>query len=275
MVELFPRLSKMAVERVFEHISQFSDGSRIQDAVKDLPEVTGTLPDAIKYAATGGSRTSQETLNTLRQDLIKLAKSAASDHQNRQLARSYFDTEAAKYLADFNALQSAEALRDDVWACLAASTLVELTVWRFWLAKDRFHGGVRNAFQRLWLRSRVLDRGFDAENRWELLEALTEDAMVQIIERPSIGSDKILASAIAEAWLKASKRYGRAKMEPIMRKAIIGIRLRNQVVALSCLPADELQAFLDREFVVAAKKLGQFPVSQQSTASANFADTAV
>ena len=50
------------------------------------------------------------------------------------------------------------------------------------------------------MRARALDRGEQHPRRWQLLEELTEDALVQITERPSIGADPVLARAIAEAW---------------------------------------------------------------------------
>ena len=69
------------------------------------------------------------------------------------------------------------------------------------LSPKRFTGGVRNAFQRLWMRGSTLDRGEDRPDRWGLVRALSEDAMVQIFERASISSDARLARAVAEAWV--------------------------------------------------------------------------
>jgi hypothetical protein len=252
MTLLFPRLSRLAVERVHDHISKSADVSSIRNALNSVDAITSELPDSVKYGATGGTQVPEETLRQLRDELTAIAKSGMNSQSNNLLARSHFDTEITKYLADFEALNSSEALRDDVWAFLASSCLTILTVWRFQFAKDRFHGGVRNTFQRLWLRARALDRGLGSENRWELIEELTEDAMVQITERPSIGGDRVLASAVAQAWINTSKKFGRAPMEAIMRKAIIGVRLRNQVVALSQLPPHELSEFLRSEFEQAA-----------------------
>ncbi|WP_430402511.1 hypothetical protein [Hyphomonas sp.] len=255
MTLLFPRLSRLTVERIYDHISESADVSNIRDALNSVDAITSELPESVKYGATGGTKVSEEALRQLRNDLTAIAKAGMNSQFNNQLARSHFDTEITKYLADFEALNSSEALRDDVWAFLASSCLTILTIWRFQFAKDRFHGGVRNTFQRLWLRARALDRGPDSENRWELIEELTEDAMVQITERPSIGGDRVLASAVAEAWINASRKFGRAPMEAIMRKAIIGVRLRNQVVALSQLPTHELSEFVRLEFEQAARTI--------------------
>lgn len=101
------------------------------------------------------------------------------------------------------------------------------------------------------MRGRALDRGVGHPDRWQLLEELTEDALVQITERPSIGGDRILALAIAEAWLRAARHHGKAAMEDIMRRAILRIRIRNEIRSLADLPSNDLAGFLDRMFGLA------------------------
>src|SRR5690606_10419256 len=102
-----------------------------------------------------------------------------------QLAK--FDMEASIWFSTNEHTQSGEFLRDDVWACITTALLPDVVAWRFsWSARERFHGGIRNALQRLWIRGQLLDRGSGHPQRWELLKKLTEDALVQITERPSI-----------------------------------------------------------------------------------------
>lgn len=100
------------------------------------------------------------------------------------------------------------------------------------------------------MRGRALDRGTEHPERWKLLTELTEDALVQITERPSIGGDRVLALAIAEAWLRAAHHHGKAAMEDIMRRAILRIRIRNEIRSLADLPPDDLSSFLDGIFEV-------------------------
>lgn len=120
--------------------------------------------------------------------------------------------------------------------------------WRFGHTPERYKGGVRNAFQRVWHRSKVLDRGRDHDDRWGLLRSLTEDAMVQITERPSIGADPMLAQALGEAWVRTSRVFGRGLMEDVMRLVTLRLRIRNEVRGLAWMPEQELAALLDDEF---------------------------
>jgi len=109
---------------------------------------------------------------------------------------------------------------------------------------------VRNTFQRLWMRANILDRGRTHDERWELLNNLTEDAMVQLIERPSISADIRVAKFIAEAWLKKSKIVGTSAMERIMRKAIIDFRIRSQIQHMSFLSDEDLVYEIEKVFEI-------------------------
>ena len=90
-------------------------------------------------------------------------------------------------------------------------------------------GGVRNALQRLWTRGVTLDRGINADDRWLLVERLTEDAMVQIFGRSSVSGHPGLAQVIAETWVATAETVPLGEMEDIMRKSMKIIRLRNEI----------------------------------------------
>lgn len=152
-------------------------------------------------------------------------------------ARGQFDRVAAIALALEPALRTGEALRDDVWAFLTAVLAPDVVAWRFPdRAAHRYAGGVRNAFQRLWARGTVLDRGEGHADRWGLVEALSEDAMVQIFERASLAGNERLARAIAELWVETAADVGRGAMESVMRRATKLVRIRNEIIDLAILP---------------------------------------
>jgi hypothetical protein len=157
-------------------------------------------------------------------------------------------------------LRSGETDRDDVWAFMASWLLRDITVWRFGIVPGRFHGGVRNAFQRLWIRGSCLDRGGDHADRWGLVRLLSEDALVQVTERPSISARPELALAMGEGWVRCAERIGTSRMEPVMRQAAIGIRLRGEVTALTAIPTIDLDAIVDNEFERAEAALSRNPI---------------
>jgi hypothetical protein len=246
MTVLLPRMSKIAVDTTLAMLSKNVD-------IKDIQSSLAQLPNWVTYAAVGGTRATNRELADLREMLNSIAKECQETAASSQSARSMFDARTAQVLALHPLFNSGEALRDDVWAFVSTYIALSSTIWRFGAGSaDRFHGGVRNTFQRLWLRGSALDRGENSENRWVLLTSLSEDAMVAITERPSVASNPRIACGIAEGWVRWSNRVGRGAMEPIMRRAVMGIRLRNEVYSLSSLSQEDLAIAIDEEFRKAA-----------------------
>jgi hypothetical protein len=239
-VTLLPRLSAPAVDQLLSS----SPGGTSTAVIDDLP-------DAITYGAVGGSRLHGADLVALKEGVEKVARAAGYPEAVTVAARATFDAACARHLAQVSILQSGEAHRDDVWAFMAAYLFRTITLWRYGEAPERHHGGVRNTFQRLWMRGSVLDRGDGHPKRWGLVDALTEDALVAILERPAIAANRTLALALAEGWMTAAGRYGRAAMQPIMRAAVIRIRMRNEILALGALSPEDLRKTVEAVFVEA------------------------
>lgn len=242
---ILPRLPALACESI---VKGFLDLG---------PETWGgfdpdNLPETVRFAATGGTRIPADELRKLREEIEKLARTHGFGGSSNRGSFASFDADAAAWLAQSQLFSTGEALRDDVWSFVSAVVAPDIVYWRFGRAIERYTGGIRNTFQRLWMRGRVLDRGADHPERWKLLTELTEDALVQITERPSIGGDPVLALAVGEAWSRAARIHGRDQMEPIMRKAILTIRIRNEVRSLSELPRESLVRFLDQVFEVSS-----------------------
>jgi hypothetical protein len=246
---LLPRLDQLTAKTFLE-----------ENSLKELSPSDGLfdrLWDKSRFAASGGSPASKQEYFGLREQLVDLAIKHGFPLNQSINARTAFDTEATKFIAEEKFFNSPEAMRDDVWSFICLALVPDIVVWRFpSVNHERFLGGVRNAFQRLWFRAMALDREPDSPNRWELIENLTEDAFVQITERAAIGADTILAKAIAEGWLRKASTIGRTKMEDIMRRAIILLRLRNQVELLSSLENASLEQRVDEAFGNAAIQLG-------------------
>lgn len=244
MVKLLPRLNPVQVENILLQLGN-NTGSSGGSSWIEMQHRSAS------YAASGGHIISLDELKGLSAKVIDTAINSGMPDRGTAASRANFDSETAILLAEQDLLKSPEALRDDVWAFLATVMLPHVVIWRFGMKGriSRFKGGVRNTFQRLWLRATVLDRGTeDGEFRWKLVRELTEDAFVQIIERPSIAGDKKLAIALAEGWLRSADRIGRSRMEDVMRKATVMLRLRNQIQFLGGLEKNELDSVIDGFF---------------------------
>jgi hypothetical protein len=275
MITLLPRLPAPAGEQMLETMfasGKFSWAGFAADA----------LPDGTRYAATGGSAMLPARLRVLRAELAELAAKFGFGTSEKRGDHALFDAALAPWIAGVEEFRSGEALRDDAWCFLAVAVVPDIVHWRFGASRERYLGGVRNCFQRVWLRARALDRGEDHRDRWGLVDQLTEDALVQITERPSIGADPILAHALAEGWVRTAGRIGRGRMEAVMRLAIMRLRIRNEIQALSLLHETDLADVIDIIFAAAAGQPGATcatgrqifqPASSSSEADADDAET--
>jgi hypothetical protein len=234
-VSLLPRLKAYGVDAILGAADDRAGG--LERRIEFLEENSAL----VSFGASGGSRDADAAVAVTRQ-LRELARQCGYPERVPSESRARFDQLAAIALAQEPVLKTGEALRDDVWAFLAAVVAPDVVAWRFPdRASHRYAGGVRNAFQRLWARGTVLDRGEEHPERWGLVEALSEDAMVQIFERASLSGNERLARAIAELWVETAREIGRGSMEAVMRRATKLVRIRNEVIDLSVLPDPELR----------------------------------
>ncbi|MDE0102148.1 MAG: hypothetical protein OXN89_07200 [Bryobacterales bacterium] len=247
MPVLLPRLPSPAIDPILESFRSADPGQWPEFDPRELPPAT-------QFAPTGGARASARHLQELHDGIFATARDCGmgTGEGSGRRARARFDLEAATSLASNTLICDSEALRDEVWSFVGVVMAPQVVHWRFGLSRERYVGGVRNTFQRLWLRTRVLDRGSGHRDRWGLLAALTEDALVQITERPGISADPVLARALAEAWVRAARRFGTSKMEDIMRRATLLARVKNEIRSLSALDRESLAQLLDSVFDKAA-----------------------
>jgi hypothetical protein len=249
-IKLLQRLSPSGVTYVLDNSG---DGQLSPEASRVLVAQRSAM---LSYAASGGHKDPFVT-GSIGERLREIARGSGFPENANPAACSRFDRDAAIYLAEVPELSSGEGLRDDVWAYIATVVVPDVVDWRFpGRSPERFHGGVRNALQRLWIRGRVLDRGPDASDRWGLLDKLKEDAAVQIFERPGIFGQRPLATALAEGYVRALEKGGQG-LEGVMRRATKLLRLRNEVYDLGGLPHEELCRVVDECFTLAAKDPSQ------------------
>ena len=268
-VSLLPRLKSAGVDVLLEEAGTNSPETQL---ALDLLDENSAL---VSFSPSGGSKDPDAAVRISRL-LREVAVTSGFPDRSSSENRAEFDKNAAIALAQCPELHSGEALRDDVWAFITTVLAPDVVAWRFPKpAPHRFAGGVRNAFQRLWMRGSVLDRGPESFDRWLLVNSLSEDAMVQVFERASLSGNQRLARAIAEEWVKTAGRIGRSPMEGVMRRASKLIRLRNEIIDLAFLPdsnlADEIQACFEQSVKAsnAAEDMGalQAPVGRRARRS--------
>ena len=201
------------------------------------------------WGALGGRRATEAEIDGIRELVLEVARDCGFPNEGSVKDRARFDTQCAILFGQADHIPEAEALRDDVWSWIATVLLPDVVLWRFSRVDFRFRGGVRNALQRLWMRGTALDRG-EGEGRWLLIEKLTEDAFVQIFERPGLSGSPKVAKAIAEGWVRANAG-GTRNLEAATRRVILLLLASNQVLSLDSLPEARLASEVDDRFAAA------------------------
>jgi hypothetical protein len=246
---LFPRLASAPARRILHGVGARAGAARLRELAE--PHVV--------WAGSGGTRAPAAVLDRISAQVRDLAAGCGFPKEGSVGGRAAFDARCAAWFTATGAVPVAEALRDDVWTWIAVALLPDVCVWRFEAAPtERFLGGRRNALQRLWMRGRAFDRGAGAPERWKLLEILSEDALVQITERPSIGADPRLARAIGEAWSFASPNATGLAREETIREAVRRIRVAGEVMCFAALSDSELEQVMRSHFAAALRK-DRFP----------------
>ncbi|WP_038080580.1 hypothetical protein [Thioalkalivibrio sp. ARh3] len=212
-VELFPRLDGFAADALWNEVARLCGPVEFEDVRH--PSAT--------FTATGGTRCNFDKLRRIRNDLVQLAREhgfpdTRGDEEVRQ-----FDFRAARYLAEDAGIPACEACRKGVWAYFTLVLMPDLTDWRFpGRKRERWAGGIRNTFGVLWRRGYLIgaDHNDGRGPGWNSLEPLTQDALVQIIERPDLSASPRTARTIASVWKRIRQENPGVPMEALTRDAI-------------------------------------------------------
>ena len=234
-----PRLSRYGVSCLVETMDEQLD--RDLDARRRAAERWTTSGQL------GAREATNAELESLGDLLREVAVSTGLDQSTE--ARRRFDTACTILLADPDRIPLAEGLRDDVWAWITTVLCPDLVEARFGRVESRYRGGVRNTFQRLWMRGAAFREPADELPR--LVGRMSEDAHVQVFERPGLSASLRTARLITERWSTLQDTPGIAGLEDITRKAMIGLGVVNQIVLLDALDDASLEEVICHQFDLA------------------------
>ncbi len=207
MSMLFPRLDAHLMQ---SHIGDLAGASpeSIADSLTEPRQGVGET-----YAELGGTRIRLGELATLQRELRTIAKQHGFPQQPKTDKAQQFDQRTAVHLFEKMRITAHEAAQPSVWQYLCCMVVPDIVRWRFpgeegkGTSIDRFIGGRRNVLGRLWWRAYVLrDDGAPPDERHNLMRALGEDELVQLMERPAVFGDRRLVKASAKAFLEEAAR---------------------------------------------------------------------
>lgn len=259
----------MLLPQLPHHIAlQIAEAAR-SASIPSLASTAAAEHPACEYTPTGGARATFEALSRLRKDLLQLATVAGYPNSASQQQAAAFDAEASIVLAQQLRMAPAEAVKGGVWEFLSCVLLPDIVRWRFGgtgnasTPLERFVAGRRNVFQRLWWRAfHLAPRAPDAAQLAELLRALGEDELVQLMERPSLAGIEGLPGSIASGLLAASRTYSDLTRRQLIREAQKRFLRLSSFLSFESIAAGEIDRHVESVFEQVAASL-----PRQSSAS--------
>lgn len=217
-----------------------------------LAEISTAMPDldaVVTYSPVGGSRIDPTHLAKLRAALLSVGREHGMP--GPIVATSEFEAKSARLIYEQLDMTPHEASQDEVWSYLTCCWLLDVAVWRFGAGAnvDRFVGHLnRNTFRRMWWRAEVLGPDVD-------LARLGEDELVNIMERPTLFSDRRLARTIAlELIRRAAEGVAMERMR-LMREATKRLLRLTPFVAFAALSDEQITLVVADAFDAAASGL--------------------
>ena len=203
---LYPRLpAGVALALIQEYLSL---------SLEELRQRSSLEHAAATFNPVGGRRVSQERLSTLRQGMRDAAGILGFPNPLGRRTGE-FDRLYTELLYRGMGIVPADAGHEGVWSFISLVLVPELSVWRYPNRnEERLRGLPRNTFRRLWWRAHTLGHTSDSATF-----RLSEDQLVQIEERPTIGGDPRVSRALAASFESARTRFPGISHEELMREA--------------------------------------------------------
>jgi len=227
------------------------------------------------YTPTGGARAGKENLKELQSSLREIACQAgypdpfpgAPSIESRQR----FDFRIARHLHEKMKIAPGEAAKGDVWEFVSCVLVPALVRWRFpgtaqnntRTSRERYAGGVRNTFERLWWRAEVICEAGD----YRPLEQLNEDELVQIMERPFLASHRGLTRLIVRRFGELTDLHPEIDRMDVMRDAQKRFRRLTPVFSFSGLDEGEVDFIVQEVLAEAAGAVSGVDVDWEKTGS--------
>ena len=215
-------------------------------------------PSAAYYPT--GQRVAGAVLSGLRDRLRELARDAGYPFPGGKGSKgnTAFDRQATALLVAGMDIVPADAADEGVWSFLSLVLCPDVAMWRYppteRSADERMIGRDRHVFGRLWWRGHILGPGAD-----EPAQLLSEDQLVALMERPSIGRNPRLARGVAVRYLTACEDRPALRGQDGMRDVAKRLRRLMAVVDLASLGDDALSDTLNGVLAASEAALSRAP----------------
>lgn len=233
----YPVVSQSALE---SHLGAVTKAIKAGDDLSN--HILLRSPD-FTFPPIDGHRVSSKELAFMREALSTIMNQVGSSNIDA------LDSAMSSTLYRSMNLLPSQAGNDQMWATLATFVLPDVVAHRFAsdsvLSEARLRGGRRNAIRRLWFRRHCIDE--ETERQFE--ELLDQDLIQQIVERPSLASDRRTVLVM----LHALDRY--RDDAPTMRAFAREVLKEVTLFSAICVPQLLTEEELERELLKRARRV--------------------
>jgi hypothetical protein len=242
LMYLYPRLPSSAALEILHEQADLTPEERSAFASVRSPSAV--------FATTGGTTVPGGRLWALRTAVMDVARTAGFPANTTSRSAREFDQSCAGTLHRLMGIVPADAGDPRVWTFLTCVLLPEVTPWRFQGApEERYLSRIRNTLGRLWWRAEIL-----GSSNTDPPARFGEDALVQVMERTSLGGDPRVAKSLCQSAIVYAERSG-LSLSDLMRDATKRVVRLNAFVSLSVLSQQALSDTIEECFSASAYAL--------------------
>lgn len=228
---LLPQIPRFIAHEIATRLSGLSISEARQARAIDHP---------LKFfSPTGGAHANPQTLDSLRDEIERVAKESGYPGQ-RNVGK--FDYAVTELLHRILRITRNEASRPGVWQFLGCVLMPDIVIWRQRRADggpvnlDNFLDSSNNLFRRLWWRAAIFDDRTRAATPYWLLEDMLEDAIQTFYERRGLSGTPGMGLAFGRVYHATSRLLPAGfNMEPVERVAQKWLVRTAESIALDCL----------------------------------------
>ncbi|MBV7293009.1 hypothetical protein [Corynebacterium sp. TAE3-ERU16] len=230
----YPRLGYAASVRLIERMNRVELATLARTASTSHPQQYD-YPTAINTC-------SESELAELRIRALEIAKRHGyPERSTRSNKKSLFDRDMSALLYGKLDLIETEAAQEEVWNFLTLVVLPDIAKWRYEnsgnsLSYNRWLGGKRNVFRKLWWREATLGNALNSK--------IYEDEAVSVMERARLSGQPAVARAMVRGFLDSVERYPDTARTVLMRAGALRVRQLVPILCLESLTEDELDVLI-------------------------------
>ena len=239
----------MMVAYLFPRIAMKSEALMIARQAQDLgptelAAISCSTYPGLKYSTTGGHPVDANKLEDIRRQVITCAGDYGYPKSINSSSINAFDYELSQILYREMLITPNEAAQTGIWEFLSCLLMPDIVSFRFprkdGTTLERFLGGPRNTFERLWWRAFIFNEDALPDSQ-KFLCQLREDELVQIMERRAICGNRRLVRQTCSSFLTyVGDRKVRNRME-LMREVQKRILRLTSIISFDAIDDTQLK----------------------------------